>query len=133
MRGRLRRARKFDLLAISQGAAVAIAYAVRHPERVRKLVICNGYAAGWAVRGDPDERARREAMLTLTEIGWGADNPAYRQLFTNLYIPDAHAQADGLVQRNAAGRPRPRMRSGCSARLSQIDVRSCCRRSRRRR
>ena len=27
--------------------------------------------------------------MTLTEIGWGADNPAYRQLFTNLYIPEA--------------------------------------------
>ena len=30
---------QFDLLAISQGAAVAVAYAVRHPERVRHLVI----------------------------------------------------------------------------------------------
>jgi pimeloyl-ACP methyl ester carboxylesterase/AraC-like DNA-binding protein len=79
----------FDLLAISQGAAVAVAFAVRHPGRVRRLVICNGYAAGWAVRGDAEERARREAMLTLTAIGWGADNPAYRQLFTNHYIPDA--------------------------------------------
>ena len=88
--------------AISQGAAVAIAYAVRHPERVRRLVICNGYAAGWAVRADPAEVARREAMLTLTEVGWGADNPAYRQLFTNHYIPGASAQADGLVQRDAA-------------------------------
>jgi pimeloyl-ACP methyl ester carboxylesterase/AraC-like DNA-binding protein len=80
---------QFDLLAISQGAAVAIAYAVRHPGRVRHLIICNGYAAGWAARADPTELARREAMLTLTEFGWGADNPAYRQLFTNHYIPDA--------------------------------------------
>jgi pimeloyl-ACP methyl ester carboxylesterase/AraC-like DNA-binding protein len=85
----------FDLLAISQGAAVAIAYAVRHPERVRRLIICNGYAAGWAVRGDPAEVARRQAMMTLTEVGWGADNPAYRQLFTNHYIPDATPQQMG--------------------------------------
>jgi pimeloyl-ACP methyl ester carboxylesterase len=82
-------AHRFDLLAISQGAAVAVAYAVRHPERVRRLVICNGYAAGWAIRGDPEEIARREAMLTLTSIGWGGDNPAYRQLFTSHYVPDA--------------------------------------------
>ena len=54
MRRRLRRrSSSFDLLGISQGAAVAIAYAVRHPERVRRLVICGGYAAGWATRGDP--------------------------------------------------------------------------------
>ncbi|MEO8175241.1 MAG: alpha/beta fold hydrolase [Sphingomicrobium sp.] len=86
----------FDLMAISQGAAVAIAYATRHPERVRRLVICNGYAAGWAARGDnPSEITRREAMLTLTAVGWGSDNPAYRQLFTNHYIPGASAKQMG--------------------------------------
>ena len=83
---------RFDLLGISQGAAVAMAYAVRHPERVRKLVLYGGYAAGWAARGDPDEVARREAMITLTEAGWGSDHPAYRQLFTNLYIPGGTAE-----------------------------------------
>lgn len=79
---------KFDLLGISQGASVAIAYAVRHPEKVRRLMICGGYAAGWAARGDPEEIARREALLKLTEVGWGADHPTYRQVFTSLYIPD---------------------------------------------
>ena len=78
---------KFDLLGISQGASVAIAYAVRHPEKVRRLLICGGYAAGWAARGDPEEIARREALLKLTEVGWGADHPTYRQVFTSLYIP----------------------------------------------
>jgi pimeloyl-ACP methyl ester carboxylesterase/AraC-like DNA-binding protein len=95
----------FDLLAISQGAAVAIAYAVRHPERVRHLVICNGYAAGWAVRAEPAELARREAMLTLTQVGWGADEPTYRQIFTNIYIPEATAEQMGWfneVQRLSA-------------------------------
>jgi pimeloyl-ACP methyl ester carboxylesterase/AraC-like DNA-binding protein len=82
----------FDLLAISQGAAVAIAYAVRHPERVRRLVICNGYAEGWAVRADAAEVASRKAMLTLTEVGWGSDNPAYRQVFTSRYVPGANQQ-----------------------------------------
>ena len=83
---------EFDLLAISQGAAVAIAYAVRNPERVRRLVICNGYAEGWAVRADPAEVASRKAMITLTEVGWGSDNPAYRQVFTSRYVPGANQQ-----------------------------------------
>ena len=83
---------RFDLLGVSQGAAVAIAYAVRHPERVRRMVIYGGYAAGWATRADPGEVARREAMITLTRAGWGADHPAYRQLFTNLYMPGGTAQ-----------------------------------------
>ena len=80
---------RFDLLGISQGAAVAIAYAVRHPERVRKMHLWGGYALGWLHRGDPAEIERRMAMLELTRQGWAIDNPAYRQLFTSLYLPDA--------------------------------------------
>jgi len=34
---------RFALLGISQGAAIAIAYAVKHPERVSHLVIYAGY------------------------------------------------------------------------------------------
>jgi pimeloyl-ACP methyl ester carboxylesterase len=37
---------RFALLGISQGAAVAIAYAVAHPERVTHLVLHGGYARG---------------------------------------------------------------------------------------
>jgi pimeloyl-ACP methyl ester carboxylesterase/AraC-like DNA-binding protein len=84
--------KEFDLLGISQGAGVAIAYAVRHPDKVRRLVLCGGYATGWAVRQEPEEVARREAMITLSETGWGTDNPTYRQLFTNLYIPGASTE-----------------------------------------
>ncbi len=80
---------RFDLLGISQGAAVAIAYAVRHPERVRKMHLWGGYALGWVHRGDPAEIERREAMLELTRQGWALDNPAFRQLFTSLYLPEA--------------------------------------------
>lgn len=95
----------FDLFAISQGAAVAIAYAIRHPDRVRKLVICNGYAQGWAKRADPAELAKREAMITLSEMGWGSDNPSYRQIFTGIYIPGgSHEQMDWFneMQRRSA-------------------------------
>jgi pimeloyl-ACP methyl ester carboxylesterase len=85
---------RFDLLGISQGAAVAIAYAVRHPERVRKMHLWGGYALGWVHRGDPQEIERREAMLELTRQGWAIDNPAYRRLFTSLYIPEASAEQE---------------------------------------
>lgn len=80
---------QFDLLGISQGCSVAIAYAVKHPERVRKLVLFGGYAVGWAKRGEPHEIDRRRAMVTLTREGWGQDNPAFRQMFTTLFFPDA--------------------------------------------
>jgi pimeloyl-ACP methyl ester carboxylesterase len=80
---------RFPLLGISQGCPVAIAYAVRWPERVSHLVLCGGYALGWAMRGTPEETARRSALATLIRHGWGQDNPAFRQVFTSLFIPDA--------------------------------------------
>jgi pimeloyl-ACP methyl ester carboxylesterase len=36
----------FALLGISQGAAIAIDYAVRHPERVTRLILWGGFARG---------------------------------------------------------------------------------------
>ena len=113
----------FDLMAISQGAAVAIAYAIRHPERVRRLVICNGYAAGWAARGSPEEVARREAMITLTEIGWGSDNPAYRQLFTNHYIPGASPKQMGWFNEMQRLSASPENAVRLQRTLAAIDVR----------
>jgi pimeloyl-ACP methyl ester carboxylesterase len=81
---------RFALLGISQGASAAIAYAVRHPERVSHLILYGAYARGWAKRGSsPDEIERRQAYLTLTKLGWGQDHPAYRQLWTTLFLPDA--------------------------------------------
>jgi pimeloyl-ACP methyl ester carboxylesterase len=82
---------RFPLLGISQGCAVSIEYAVRHPERVSGLVLIGGYAAGWRILASPEEQARREAVLTLTELGWGSDNPAYRHIFSQTFMPDAGA------------------------------------------
>jgi pimeloyl-ACP methyl ester carboxylesterase/AraC-like DNA-binding protein len=86
---------QFDLLAISQGAPVAIAYSLRHPGRIRRMVLLGGYARGWALRLHGEDLARREAMVTLTQTGWGSDNPAYRQMFTSLYIPGGTAEQLG--------------------------------------
>lgn len=80
---------RFALLGISQGAAVAIAYATAHPDRVSRLVVCGGYAVGWRKRGNADEIARREALTELIRHGGGEDNPAFRQVFTSLLMPDA--------------------------------------------
>jgi pimeloyl-ACP methyl ester carboxylesterase len=37
---------RFPILALSQGCAVAIAFALRHPERVSHLVLYGGFAVG---------------------------------------------------------------------------------------
>lgn len=84
------RVERFPILGISQGGSVAIAYAVRHPEKVSHLILYGTYARGWAMRGSsPEEIERRHAYLTLVRLGWGQDNPAFRQLWTTLFMPDA--------------------------------------------
>jgi pimeloyl-ACP methyl ester carboxylesterase len=80
---------RFPLLGVSQSCAVSVAYVVRHPERVSCLVLYGGYAKGWRKRGDRHEIDTHEAMTTLIREGWGRDNPAFRQLFTETFIPGA--------------------------------------------
>ncbi len=85
---------RFPLLGISQGAAVSVAYAVRHPERVSHLVLYGGFALGGKKRS-PAEKEKRIAMTRLMRLGWGADYPSFRQMFTGLFMPGAtHEQAD---------------------------------------
>ncbi|WP_289034530.1 alpha/beta hydrolase [uncultured Roseibium sp.] len=83
---------RFPLLGISQGCAVSIEYAARHPERVNGLILISGYAVGWRIAAAPDEEAQREAVLTLTRHGWGTENPAYRHIFSSTFMPDASAE-----------------------------------------
>ena len=80
---------RFDLLGISQGGAVAAAYAARHPERVRRLILYGAYARGWRHRGDPQVIEARSALIKLVELGWGRDNPEFRRIFTARMVPDA--------------------------------------------
>jgi pimeloyl-ACP methyl ester carboxylesterase/DNA-binding winged helix-turn-helix (wHTH) protein len=79
---------RFPLFCMSQGCALGVTYAVRHPERVSRLVIYGGYARGWAKRGDQAEIVRRSALGALIEHGWGQDNPAFRQIFTTRFMPE---------------------------------------------
>ncbi len=79
---------RVSLLGISQGCSFSIAYAVRYPERVRKLVLYGGFARGRNRRGKAGQQSyelSRQMILT----GWGQYNPAFRQFFTSLFIPGA--------------------------------------------
>jgi class 3 adenylate cyclase len=80
------------LFGLSQGGPTAIAYAVRHPDRVSHLIVYGSFARmSWLL--DTEEGRRGfEAALTLMRRGWGSDVPAFRQLFTSLFMPDADAE-----------------------------------------
>ncbi len=80
---------RFPLLGISQGGAVAVEYAAKHPERVSQLVLYGAYARGWGKRGSASLSEERGAMSTLIKHGWGRDDPTARQVFTSMFIPDA--------------------------------------------
>ena len=78
----------FALFGHSQGAAIAVAYAARHPERVSHLVLLGGYGRGIKHRGLPPERlAEFQAQIQLVEAGWGREDASYRQMFSMQFMP----------------------------------------------
>ena len=79
----------FALLGISQGAAACVAYAVKHPQRVSKLVLYGGYARGPYERGNEESARLYHAIADIARVGWANENPVFRQLFTSRFIPEA--------------------------------------------
>ena len=67
-------------------------------ERVSHLVLLGTYARGWLLRELTEEKAEEERLwISLMKIGWGQDNPAFRQFFTAQLIPDGtKEQLDSL-------------------------------------
>lgn len=84
---------RFPLIGMSQGGAVAIGYAARHPQRVSQLILVGAYARGAMRRATTDDaRLEAQTLVNLIRLGWGRDNPAFRQVFTNQFIPGGTAQ-----------------------------------------
>jgi serine/threonine protein kinase/alpha-beta hydrolase superfamily lysophospholipase len=80
---------RFALMGISQGGPVAIAYAVRHPERVSHLVLIGSFSRGLMARGTEEQIAARRALQTLVRLDWGKNNPDFKAMFTRFYIPQS--------------------------------------------
>ena len=85
----------FTMLGISQGGAICVAYAVKHPERVAKLVLYGGYARGPFRRGDRERAGFYQAMIDLIRLEWGSDNPTFRQVFTSRFAPEGTEEQIG--------------------------------------
>lgn len=93
---------RFALYGTSQGAPIAIAYAVRHPERVSHLILHGGYVRGRNLRASEAEREQGEAILALIRHGWGKEDSPFIKAFTSMYIPDGtKEQIDSLADLQA--------------------------------
>jgi pimeloyl-ACP methyl ester carboxylesterase/DNA-binding CsgD family transcriptional regulator len=117
--------KRFPLFGMSQGGAIAIAYAARRPEKVSHLVLLGAYAMG-ALRREITEQQREEAetLVKLIRLGWGRDNPAFRQVFTSQFIPDGtreqHQWFNDLERTTAT----PESAAAIVETLYQVDVSS---------
>jgi pimeloyl-ACP methyl ester carboxylesterase/DNA-binding CsgD family transcriptional regulator len=115
---------RFALLGISQGAAIAIAYAVRHPERVSSLILYGGYVRGRVLRDDA-QREEAELLQSLIRVGWGSRHAAFRRAFSMLFLPGGTPEQlewfDELARVSASADVARRLRAARDA-LDVIDL-----------
>lgn len=84
---------RFPLLGVSQGGAVAVAYAVRRPERVSHLILAGAYARGRLVRArDDDEREAAGIDLEVARVGWRHQDPGFLRIFASQFLPGGTTQ-----------------------------------------
>jgi pimeloyl-ACP methyl ester carboxylesterase len=83
--------RSYALLGVSQGAPLSIAHAVRHPNRVLKMILHGGYALGHNKRG-PRKGFDMKGYLNLMREGWGDEHSAFQKMLSTVYLPNAPAE-----------------------------------------
>jgi len=113
---------RFALLGLSQGAAAAISFAARYPQRVTRLILYGAYAQGRNRRDTPSDAATAQTMLAMLRQGWGQPDSAFMRAFSSLYLSDAsraHVRWFADMQRtSASGEMAARLRVACD----DIDV-----------
>ncbi len=79
---------RFALLGMSGGSPVALEYALRHPDRVTRIVVYGGSGVG-APHYFPDPPPEEVAFRAMIEAGWAKRDPIFRRVFTTMFIPEA--------------------------------------------
>jgi pimeloyl-ACP methyl ester carboxylesterase/DNA-binding CsgD family transcriptional regulator len=119
------RLERFALFGISQGAAIAVAYAARHPERVSHLVLYGGFAHGLVGREISDYRRETiETLAKLIEIGWGRNDPSFRQLFATQFMPSAGIEVLRAFNEMMRVSSAPKTAARIYRTVGEIDVRN---------
>jgi len=113
---------RFALLGISQGGCVATEYACRHPRRVSKLVLFGAFPRGWFRAGEKTAQQAR-SLFGLIEGGWAQENPAFRQVFTSLFIPDATPEQEKWFGDLMRVTSKPAMAARILEAYGEVDIR----------
>jgi len=117
---------RFALLGVSQGGAIAVAYTVRHPERVSHLVLHGAYARGRRKRDSREQQELADLEVNIVRLGWGKASPAFRQVFSTMFFPDASPEQLGWfneLQRLSAS---PENAARIMEAFRGLDVRDVC-------
>ena len=118
---------RFALLGLSGAGPIAIEYAVRNPERVSHLVLFGTYARGRYIRGE-GQAAQSRLLFDLIRVGWGGTVPAFRQVFSSIFIPNAGEEQkrwyDEMQQASSSGEMAARLWSSSG----HIDISDTARR-----
>lgn len=116
--------RQVPLFAMSQAGAVAVAYAARHPERVSHLVLHGAYARGWLNRDLTEAQIEEEQlMISLMRVGWGRENPAFRQVFATQLFPDATTEELHALEKQMRVSVSPENAVRLEREMHRVDVR----------
>jgi len=83
---------RLSLLGMSGGSPVAMAFAAAHPERVDRLVLYGGSPLG---RHTPSPTEQELAFVAMIRAGWAQEDPLFRRVFTNIFIPGASEEQMG--------------------------------------
>jgi pimeloyl-ACP methyl ester carboxylesterase/DNA-binding CsgD family transcriptional regulator len=115
---------QFTLFGMSQGGAVAVAYAALHPDKVSRLIVHGGYSRGWLRRDlNPEQIEEEELMISLMRVGWGRDNPAFRQVFAMQLFPDAPIEQIQALEAQMRISVSPENAVRLESEMHRIDVR----------
>ena len=101
-----------------------IAYAARYPDRVNRFIICSSTAYGpLSAAASAKFRQTAATQLEAIELGWPNENPAFRQLFTSMLIPDGTADQFRLFNEHIRMTTPPANGKRIIAALWNIDIR----------
>ena len=116
--------RRFPLFAMSQAGAVAVAYAAQHSDQVTRLIVHGAYARGWLKRELTEEQIEEEKlMISLMRVGWGRENPAFRQVFAMQLFPDASPEHIRALEEQMRLSVSPKNAVRLESEMHRIDVR----------